>query len=249
MLNPTMLWPYSVPGLNYIVQRDHSLNRRILDDLWREYGPRAAVSTDAPMTFVTRGGYISAETMRWLSFTTGRRLAFSDVYADNNLETFRQLLRDATFVVAAEDNAAGVYNQNAAWEVRFEVNRMIVENPDLRLLHRYPTSPGGPAYELFVNDANMMGQFSDFGDFQALEGFLPMEGPYPQWKLGKVQWAVGQQSRFAQIERAGRSAGARDPAAAGRSAAHHRCAATARVPGVHRPGQAPGGCQRICPHL
>lgn len=197
LLNPAMLWPYSVPPLNYVVHRDHSLNQQILDDLWREFGSRAAIPAEPPLTFVTRGGFVTAPTFRWLALKAGRRLDFSDVWTDTNPEAFRKGLQEATFVVAPEDNAAGVYNQNAAWELRFEVERMMAAIPGLRLLHRYPDSPGGPAYRLFVNDDRMLEKFGGFGDFQALEGFLPWEGPYPQWNLGRVRWAVGPKTRFA----------------------------------------------------
>ena len=196
LLNPAMLWALSIPQLNYVVQRDHSLNQRILDDLWREFGPRAAVPADPPLVFVTRGGSVTAPTFRWMALKCAMRVAFADVYLDNDLETYRKYLHDANFVVAAEENAAGLYNQNSAYDLRFEVNRLIAANPALRLLRRYPTSPGGPAYELFVNDDKMLEQFGGLGDLHALEGFLPMEGPYPQWNLGTVRWAIGPQSRF-----------------------------------------------------
>ncbi len=196
LLDLHYVWPYSVPPLNYVVHRDHSLNQRMLDDIWREAGSGVALPATLPVVFVTRGGVVSAPTLRWLAMRAGRPLVFTDVAFEENLDLFRQGLAEATFVVAPEDNAAGVYNQNAAWEYRFEVERLILGNPNLRLLSRYPTQPGGPAYRVFVNDERTLQQFGAFGDFQASEGFMPWEGPYPQWHLGRVRWAVGPGSRF-----------------------------------------------------
>ena len=196
LLNPAVIWPYSVPAINYIVNRGNSLNERLLDDIWRELGPRVVLPGDAPQVFVTRGGFVTAPTMRWLALKAGRRLGFTDVWTDNNLDVTRTLLQAATFVVAPEDNATGVYNENASYELRFEVERLLANTPGLRLLRRYPGSPGGPAFRLFVNDHKLNENFSSFGSFQALEGFLPWEGPYPEWKLGRVRWAVGPKTRF-----------------------------------------------------
>ena len=202
LLDPAVLWPYSVPPLDYVVHRGHSLNARILDDLWHEFGSRAAVPAEPPAVFVTREGFVTAQTFRWLALKSGRRLDFTDVWTDEDPEAFRRRLQEATFVVAPEDNAAGVYNQNAAWTLRFEVERMLAALPGLRLLHRYPDSPGGPAYRLYVNDERMLEKYGGFGDFQVREGFLPWEGPYPQWDLGRVRWAVGPGSRFAVVAEA-----------------------------------------------
>ena len=196
LLRPAVIWPYSVPQLNYVVSRNHSINEKLLDDIWRELGPRAAVPSDPPITFVTRGGLVTAPTFRWLALKAGRHLDFLDVFTDNNPETTRKGMEDAMFVVAPEDNAVGVYNQNASWELRFEVERILAANPNFRLVRRYPDSPGGPGYRLFINDDKMLEKYGEFGDLHALEGFLPWEGPYPQWHLGKVRWAIGPGSRF-----------------------------------------------------
>lgn len=196
LFSPVALWPYSIPQLNYVISRDHSINQRLLDDIWQEFGPRAAVPGDPPLTFVTRGGSVTAPTFRWLALKAARRLYFADVWTEKDPEAFRAGLQAATFVVAPEDNAAGVYNQNAAYELRFEVERMMAAMPGLRLLRRYPDSPGGPGYRLFVNDDKMLENFSSFGTFQALEGFLPWEGPYPDMKLGKVRWGLAPATRF-----------------------------------------------------
>ncbi len=196
LFNPVMLWPYSVPQLNYVISRDHSINERLLDDIWQEFGPRAAVPGDPPITFVTRGGFVTAPTFRWLALKAARRLNFMDVWTDNDPEAFRAGLQVSTFVVAPEDNAAGVYNQNASYDLRFEVERMMAAMPGLRLLRRYPDSPGGPGYRLFVNDDKMLENFSSFSNFQALEGFFPWEGPYPEAKLGKVRWSLAPTTRF-----------------------------------------------------
>ncbi len=206
LLDLSVVWPYSTPQIDYVVRRDRSINQQILDDIWREFGSRAAIPAEPPVTFVTRGGFVAAQTFRWLALKAGRRLDFTDVWTDNRLEAFREGLREATFVVAPEDGAAGVYDQNAAWELRFEVERLLAETPHLRLLSRYPTSPGGPGHRLFVNDEKMLARFGGFGDFRAVEGFLPWEGPYPQWGLGRVRWAVGPQTRFAFTAPAARAA-------------------------------------------
>ncbi len=196
LLNPVVLWPYSTPQWNYVVSRDHSINERLLDDIWREFGARAAVPADPPITFVTRGGTVTAPTFRWLALKAGRRLDFTDVWVDNDVELFRAGIQAATFVVAPEDNATGVYNQNAAYNLRFEVEHMLAATPGLRLLRRYPSSPGGPAFRLFVNDDKLVERYGGFGTFEALEGFLPWEGPYPEVSQGKVRWGVGPKTRF-----------------------------------------------------
>ncbi len=196
-LDPAMIWPYATAPVNYVVKRGDSLNQRLLDDMWHEFGLRAAiVPADPPLVFVTRGGFVTAPTFRWLAIKAQRRLNFIDVWTDANLETSRRMLEAATFVIAPEDNATGVYNENASYDLRFEVERLMAAMPGLRLLRRYPSFPGGPAFRLYVNDNRMIAQYGDFGDFRALEGFLPWEGPYPEMKLGQVRWSVGPRSRF-----------------------------------------------------
>ncbi len=196
LLRPEMLWPYANQQLNYVVKSDQSINQKLLDDIWQEYGTRAAIATVPPQVFVTRGGFVTAPTLRWLALKEGRRVAFTDVWTDEHLELTRRLLEAATFVVAPEDNAAGVYNENASYEMRFEIERLLAGTPGLRRLRRYPDSPGGPGFRLFVNDEKLLENAGSFSNFQAGEGFLPWEGPYPESKLGKVRWALAPRSVF-----------------------------------------------------
>ena len=191
-------WPSHTPSVDELVGRGHSTNQRILDDISREMARHAGKFDQPPMTFLTVTGFINQATLHWLAFRAGQPLVFSDRQLDSHLQPFREAMADASFVVSGEDKTGGVFEFMPPWKLRFQLADLVAAEERagrLRQLARYPTSAGG-SYRLFVNEEKLAlgsGGFSPLSDW---EGFLPFEGPYPEFHGGRVRWATGSRSQF-----------------------------------------------------
>lgn len=63
------------------------------------------------------------------------------------------------------------------------------DHPSFRLLAKFPAATGPSTIALFERRGA-------FDGVKALSGFLPLEGPYPQWNLPRVRWALGEEARI-----------------------------------------------------
>ena len=191
-------WPQHNPAVDALTGTGHSINQRILDDISAEVARRGGHPDEPPMTFLTVTGFINEATLRWMAFREGRALAFSDLQTESRFEPFVGKIAAASFIVSGEDRTGGVFEIMPPWKLRFQLADYVAAEAragQLRLLGRYPTPEGG-SYRLWVNEEEAARNAGIFSPISGEEGFMPMEGPYPQWHEGRVRWALGPRSQF-----------------------------------------------------
>ncbi len=191
-------WPGHDPAVDNLVGHAHSVNQRILDDIFHEIERHPGDFPAPPPPFLTVTGFIGQATLQWMSFREGHPLVFTDAQLESHLEPFEREIAKATFVVSAEDKTRGVFEIMPPWKLRFQLADYAADEERagrLHLLARYPTDTGG-SYRLWVNDEKIAVSTGTFSAFSSWDGFLPIEGPYPEFYGGRVRWAAGSRSQF-----------------------------------------------------
>jgi len=131
--------------------------------------------------YMTTTGYFGPELLVYLALKDRRPgiTARSEMLSDD-LNTHLQQMDKADFVLANEPGVAETSPYLPSSRVQAETLALVRHRPDYAEIARFPSS-SGRAYFLFQR----VGAF--FG-WRAGPGWLPLEGPYPQWKLSYVRW-------------------------------------------------------------
>ncbi len=193
------IWASYYPAVDALTGHGHSINQGILDDIGRELVRHPPpMGEERATVFLMATGFINEGTLRWMAFQQGKPLVFFDLQRAPQIQPFRDAITTAGFVVSADENAGGVFQMNPPYKIRAELAQLAADEEHakrLRLLASYPTPDGG-SYRLWINEARagqVAGVYSPFADW---EGFLPFEGPYPEYHGSRIRWATGARSEF-----------------------------------------------------
>ena len=195
----TRIWSQHQPGVDGIVGHGHSINQRILDDIDRDLAGHPLLPGQQARIFLMVTGFINEGTLRWMALQQGNQpLSFYDLQRATKVEPFREELATANYVVSGEENTGGLFQMMPPYKIRGELGQLAADEEragHLRLVSSYPTPEGG-SYRLWAN-VSLAGQTAGvFSPFTDWEGFLPFEGPYPEYHDGQVRWALGTRSGF-----------------------------------------------------
>ncbi len=195
----TKVWPHHHPTVDGIVGHGHSINQSILDDIGRDLAGHPLAPGQRAAAFLMVTGFINEATLRWMALQQGDQpINFYDLQRATEVASFRAPLATANYVVSGEENTGGLFQMMPPYKIRAELGNLAADEEragHLRLVGRYPT-PAGGSYRLWARIAlpgQDAGVFSPFTDWT---GFLPFEGPYPEYHGGRIRWALGTRSEF-----------------------------------------------------
>ena len=141
----------------------------------------ASILTTAPIQ------YANQCTMNWLARSNGHQLKFHSVSHNSDLETYRQSMSNADFVICfhTERPIKQIANERLATEIL----ALARSQPSLVEVGSFP-SYAGVVYYLFKNKQ------STFTSWKSARNLGPVEGPFPKWQLPCVRWGLAGQTNL-----------------------------------------------------
>ncbi len=169
------------------------VNRRILETLVRLGRPAGA--EEPRQVFLALAGSVSAPTLEWLALKARQPFLFFDNHRASDAEELIDSARTADFVVIARGDSAPYMAWLPANRMQTKV-RSVLDAEGFRLLKSFETS-GTPIDLLEAPSRIGLGRYElSASGGEGASGFLAPEGPYPQWRLGRVQWGLYPESRI-----------------------------------------------------
>ena len=179
------LWEHNPRGNRNLVSKGNSVNEQIISRLASD--PITSRSSDLRV-FVTFAGLVNEWTLVWLAMKRELRVKFFDHLLLKDYSLYKKSIEESPLILYASDNTVGIYKWLPSWEIRHEIGE-ILQGPEYRLMEQFQ-SPGPGAFKLYLNRKLIEQRHGMFGQFDNWTGFLPFEGPYPQWNLGIVRWGL-----------------------------------------------------------
>ncbi len=162
------------------------VNRKILAALARE--SRESPAGAPPQVFLALAGSVSAPTLEWLALKARQPALFFDAHRAFDLGELLDNARSADFVVIGAADDAAYLAWLPANRLQTQLRTALLAE-GFQLKERFPTS--GPPIDLLEAPNHRATQRSDLSaTTQGATGFLDPEGPFPQWRLGRVQWGL-----------------------------------------------------------
>lgn len=136
------------------------------------------------IVFFTTLGYINADLMVYLSMRDDfKKFDLRYMMYTSDIPTLVREMGKAEFVVAAEEGNSESFAQLVPLAgTEDETLAALRQNPRMVEHARFPTGNANSIF-LFAREGTL--------GIEALSGFRRVEGPYPQWNLGRIRWAVG----------------------------------------------------------
>lgn len=110
---------------------------------------------------------------------------------DDNIAHQLSVLTTATHVILLDPDDPDLYSWLPSASVLREVGKKVANDPGLKLKKIFETADGQHHIALYERRVHL-----PFEGVRFVSGFLPVEGPYPQWKLSYVLWATGMKARL-----------------------------------------------------
>lgn len=161
--------------------------RRVVEQINRALLDARVEPSD--IVYFTTTGYVNPETIDFLRLQQGEpRLNARSQPTSDDLAVHEREIDGAQFVVASERGNGEAYEGFArAGLIQDQTLAYVRNHPGFTLVAQFATATPHP-YFLFRRPAPL--------DLHPIEGLGPMEGPYPQWQLGRVRWGLGSASRI-----------------------------------------------------
>lgn len=169
------------------------VNRRILETLVQLGRP--AATGEPRQVFLALAGSVSAPTLEWLALKARQPFLFFDNHRASDAEELIDSARSADFVVIARGDSAPYMAWLPANRLQTKV-RSVLDAEGFLLRASFETS-GAPIDLLEAPDRIGLARYElSASGVAGASGFLSPEGPYPQWRLGRVQWGLYPESRL-----------------------------------------------------
>ena len=168
-------------------------NRKLVEALTVDSQfPRSENRRASPVipVYVGFAGSVNGNSMKWICIKERLPFVFSDLHRSGDFAAQLKLARDAAYAVVCTSAATSLYSALPSGGTYGDVLTALQRDPNFREVKI--TSDLLPAYRLFRNipRANQyMARFSVAIGWPAT-GFLPPEGPYPEWELPTVRWST-----------------------------------------------------------
>ncbi len=183
------LWEHNPRENRNLVLKGNSVNEQIISRLASD--PITSRSSNLRV-FVTFAGLVNEWTLDWLAMKRELPVEFFDHQLLKDHSLYRKSIEESPLILYAGDNTVGIYEWLPSWEIRQEIGA-ILQDPRYRLIEQFQ-SPGPGSFKLYMNRELIEQRHGLFGQFDKWTGFLPSEGPSPQWNLGIVRWGLWPQS-------------------------------------------------------
>lgn len=169
------------------------VNRRILETLVPLGRP--AATGEPRQVFLALAGSVSAPTLEWLALKARQPFLFFDNHRASDAEELIDSARSADFVVIARGDSAPYMAWLPSNRLQTKV-RSVLDAEGFRLRASFETS--GASIDLLEAPGRIgLAQYElSASGVAGASGFLSPEGPYPQWRLGRVQWGLYPESRI-----------------------------------------------------
>jgi hypothetical protein len=143
------------------------------------------------MLFVTATGGVNQDLLRYMLLkdgVTGVRV-HTIAFEENTgvLAPYGKWFNRADAVLASEAHNDDVYTSLPNGYIQGQVLDLLRRRPDYVMRQTFPTPGGRGSYLLFEKAGAFFG-------WTPVAGFLPEEGPYPDWSLPRVRWGTGPSS-------------------------------------------------------
>ena len=170
----------------------HGWNAKIVSALAADLGvtPGGEAPSTPVAVFVGCTGFVSSDSMRWICVKDRLPFGFSDLLASDDPAAQLRAARGADYVVAATPSAKAVFRSLPSAETFPTVLKTLLDDPNFREMK--VSAAANPPYRLFRNvaQADRLTLRGVLDIPWPVTGFLPVEGPYPQWQLPKVRWGL-----------------------------------------------------------
>lgn len=141
----------------------------------------------------TVGLYLNPTLLQFV--TVQRRISnttFVDNHASADVAKHLELIAGASDVILSEPGDSEMLPWVPSASVLPEILKAVAHDQDWELRRTFDSVDGKHHILLYHRRPPLRG-------VRAVSGFLDTEGPYPQWNMGYVQWAVGQEARLDRI--------------------------------------------------
>jgi len=181
LIFPAMALPLQDVGSKF--SEAHAERRDLFNEIFEEI----RVPPNSNIAFATTGQIVNCGAMAWaLSKIGQKRDIWCDVYALSSTSTINALMK-SNVIVTAEKGALDQYTEPFQYAKTIDqVNSWLAENKRLYLAKEIPTRSG--SYYVY---RKLKPVLKPFDGVSFISGFKEIEGPYPQWDLGKVVWSIG----------------------------------------------------------
>jgi hypothetical protein len=173
-----------------------SWNQRVFDTIRDDVlEHRTEPLSRRPVVFVSFSGPISGDSLRWIGYRDRFQLEVSSTYTSNSLDAARSTALAADYVVVPNQVKANYYSWLPSGEIQSEFIEWIFSSQ-----HFEPVGELESDSNYFVYRRKAATEYSKdvviVDGLATLDGFLPQEGPYPQWSLPVVRWMISEHSRL-----------------------------------------------------
>lgn len=189
--------PKMVSNETPVARKGHSVNLQIIQAIESRL-KGFDQNVDSGKVFFSFAGEINANSSGWLALQRSMPLQFSDLHAQNDLDAYKKTISESDFVVVADEDAVGVYRWLPSFLIQRPVLEFIQTQPAMEEILRSKTSKDAVNgyIRLFANRSRLQAkEMTVFLPYPTI-GFLPPEGPYPQWQLPIVRWGLYPESRI-----------------------------------------------------
>jgi hypothetical protein len=145
--------------------------------------------------FVSFVGEVNKDSLQWLALQQSTPLQFSDLSMVNDISVYEETIWGSDFIVVADEDAVGINRSLPSYTVQKPVLKFLREQPSFEEIMVLTTGTINGSIRLFANQASLEKQHTVSLSYP-VSGFLPPEGPYPQWKLPVVRWGLFPESRI-----------------------------------------------------
>jgi hypothetical protein len=157
-------------------------NNRIIDTI-------AAQKDRSPVVvYISAVGDVNSDTLLWMAVKRALNAKFSIDPMSDKIEGHLQAMRAADVIVAPEPGIrAVVYSSFPSARITGEILRALNQDSRFVQTDRIRT-PDGKYLFVFINNP--------FRGWMEETGMGPIEGPYPEERLPRVRWALGNETRI-----------------------------------------------------
>jgi hypothetical protein len=182
-----------------LVRKENSVNMKIIRAI-NCYLKKNDLPSASGNVFVSFAGYANASCMKWLALQNSLSLDFSDLHTQNDMVAYKKVIAESDFVIVADDDADGIHRWLPSYALQKPVLDLLRSQPAMKEILIVQTKKyiENSAIRVFVNKSSLDKKSNTFDVSlpYSVQGFLPAEGPYPQWNLPVVRWGLSPESKI-----------------------------------------------------
>lgn len=182
-----------------LARKANSLNLEIIKAI--ESHMKGFALKAAPIkVFFSFAGEVNTASAEWLALQKSIPVQFSDSHTRNDMDAYKKAIRQSDFVVVSDEDSDPyvIYHWLPSFTIQKQVLDFLRTQPAMEEIRLWKTSREAASgyIRLFANKSKLLHRNSDVSLQYPVSGFLPPEGPYPQWRLPRVRWGIFPESQI-----------------------------------------------------